>query len=385
MSVRVDLCVRACSVYTCVLMDACSHLNAFDSMRGCAMDAVLIRLSLCAVLPPGVRSTPAPAETKLNVLAIVLGLVGAAIGVGLFVAGYIYWKGKSSTSGKSGEFQTLTYLSRGADSASPSVMQSPAAAPSESVRNESSYGSPTTPHPAIPTPSATPAGGTLQMGSDSTPSVPASTLTLNMQRPPQTSDWMEATTPPGTPPGEPPEPYVSGELVFVENLNTTNQAAMATLGMMPRQRQAHRDAGVGLPQASGGPARDMRRSLEDADKGQSLLNVDLQDEAPMNMPLLYSSNQLPQVKTTQQESQLPEVKRTTEEREEPSSDVPAAGPYSRRDSQGGVSMMAPHPPVQFSKNLFESTQPSSQESAASWQESLHATARPKDADGAVEI
>ena len=45
------------------------------------------------------------------------------------------------------------------------------------------------------------------------------------RRTPQSSDWMEATTPPGTPPGEPPEHldyspddlYVRGELVFVES------------------------------------------------------------------------------------------------------------------------------------------------------------------------
>jgi hypothetical protein len=83
------------------------------------MDAGLIRLSLCAVLAPGVvvpRTTPAPEEVKSNVVPIVLGLVGAAMGIGLLVAGYLYWKSKSS---KSGEFET-TYLSGGADSASTS-------------------------------------------------------------------------------------------------------------------------------------------------------------------------------------------------------------------------------------------------------------------------
>ena len=178
-----------------------------------------------------------------------------------------------------------------------------------------------TPHTAISTSSATPAAGTLQMGSDNTPSVPAPALTLDTfqpsaQRPPQSSDWMEATTPPGTPPGEPPEhlddspadSYVRGELVFAENLNTTNQPGLATFTQLLPWQRAPRDAGVGLPQASGGPARDMRRNLEDADKGQMLypaLQVGpwASADAPMNMPVMSSSNQLHEVKMTQEESQ----------------------------------------------------------------------------------
>jgi hypothetical protein len=121
-----------------------------------------------------------------------------------------------------------TYLSGGADSASTSNMQWPAVAPSESRKGGfSAFRFPMTPHTAISTSSATPAAGTLQMGSDNTPSVPAPALTLDTfqpsaQRPPQSSDWMEPTTPPGTPPGEPPEylddspadAYVRGEFVY---------------------------------------------------------------------------------------------------------------------------------------------------------------------------
>ena len=381
----------------CVYVHAHGTSECIYSLRGCAMDAGLIRLSLCAVLAPGVvvpRTTPAPEEVKSNVVPIVLGLVGAAMGIGLLVAGYLYWKSKSS---KSGEFET-TYLSGGADSASTSNMQWPAVAPSESRKGGfSAFRSPMTPHTAISTSSATPAAGTLQMGSDNTPSVPAPALTLDTfqpsaQRPPQSSDWMEPTTPPGTPPGEPPEylddspadSYVRGELVFAENLNTTNQPGLATFTQLLPWQRAPRDAGVGLPQASGGPARDMRRNLEDADKGQMLypaLQVGpwASADAPMNMPVMSSSNQLHEVKMTQEESQndlsASDVDDLQLLPERPSSDLPAAVPWSSRDSTGVVSMMAGPPAQSFGGNLFSSMEPSLQESASD-------TA--KDA-GAVEI
>jgi len=203
---------------------------------------------------------------------------------------------------------------------------------------------------------------------------------------------MMQLTPPGTPPGEPPEhlddspadSYVRGELVFAENLNTTNQPGLATFTQLLPWQRAPRDAGVGLPQASGGPARDMRRNLEDADKGQMLypaLQVGpwASADAPMNMPVMSSSNQLHEVKMTQEESQndlsASDVDDLQLLPERPSSDLPAAVPWSSRDSTGVVSMMAGPPAQSFGGNLFSSMEPSLQESASD-------TA--KDA-GAVEI
>ena len=350
----------------------------------------LTRLSLFAVRAPGVvvpKTTPAPQEKKFNVLALILGLFGLAGFIALCVAGYLFWKSRRTRSGK----PETTFLSGGADSASTSNMQSPDAAMSESRRGRfSSAKSPMSPHTPIRTSSATPAAGTLQMGSDSTPSMPAPRLILDTQRPPQSSEWMEATTPPGTPPGEPPafmddsEPIVRGELVFVEPSQ-----------LMPWQQQASQDAGVGLLQASGGPARDMRRNLEDADKG---LYPALQDgtssasaDEPMNLPVMHSSNQQPEVKMPQEESQNnisgAIVKDLQFFPERPSSDVPAGVAYSRppatvstRDSGGGVSMMAPPPKPSFSGDLLFSTM-ASQESASAASE----TAKDAGGGGAIEI
>jgi len=342
------------------------------------------------VRAPGVvvpKTTPAPQEKKFNVLALILGLFGLAGFIALCVAGYLSWKSRRTRSGK----PETTFLSGGADSASTSNMQSPDAAMSESRRGRfSSAKSPMSPHTPIRTSSATPAAGTLQMGSDSTPSMPAPRLILDTQRPPQSSEWMEATTPPGTPPGEPPafmddsEPIVRGELVFVEPSQ-----------LMPWQQRASQDAGVGLLQASGGPARDMRRNLEDADKG---LYPALQDgtssasaDEPMNLPVMHSSNQQPEVKMPQEESQNnisgAIVKDLQFFPERPSSDVPAGVAYSRppatvstRDSGGGVSMMAPPPKPSFSGDLLFSTM-ASQESASAASE----TAKDAGGGGAIEI
>ena len=170
------------------------------------------------------------------------------------------------------------------------------------------------------------------------------------------------------------EPIVRGELVFVEPSQ-----------LMPWQQRASQDAGVGLLQASGGPARDMRRNLEDADKG---LYPALQDgtssasaDEPMNLPVMHSSNQQPEVISGAIVKDLQFFP------ERPSSDVPAGVAYSRppatvstRDSGGGVSMMAPPPKPSFSGDLLFSTM-ASQESASAASE----TAKDAGGGGAIEI
>jgi hypothetical protein len=204
----------------------------------------------------------------------------------------------------------------------------------------------------------------LLQGADPSPSEPAPRpLTLDTSQKPPTgnTDWMEATTPPGTPPGDPDDSheFVRGELVFADN-------AGEAFRQLPQAVSALHFGNL--------PARDMRRSLGDVDKWPGRESPSASGDAVM-----YSSNQLPQVNdnVTQEASQAPatrhddmaaavmdDLQHFTEERPSARGSIEATARSAYRDPTGHVVQPSNTtgqggPPAQsFSADLFSSSQPS---------------------------
>jgi len=307
-----------------------------------------------------ITTTPPPKKSNKG-LIIGLGVLGASIFLVSLAMAYVFWKRFSSKSTpKQSEFTLSDAM------VSPRMPTSPSPDATSSQSHEDrlrSTRSPQTPHNIIESPP-----NAAPFGSDSTPSEPAPRpLTLDTSQKPPTgnTDWMEATTPPGTPPGDPDDSheFVRGELVFADG------AGVDGAFRQPPQ------AVSALPQDYGNlPARDMRRSLGDVDKWPGRESPSASGDAVM-----YSSNQLPQVNdnVTQEASQAPatrhddmtaavmdDLQHFTEERPSARGSIEATARSAYRDPTGHVVQPSNTtgqggPPAQsFSADLFSSSQPS---------------------------
>jgi len=240
-------------------------------------------------------ATPAPKKkSSSNVLGIVVGLFVAALTIGLMVAGYIFYKkrgdSKQSTYHLSEPNQSLGNLQPRTTDEDQPTSPAPVALSSESLEKRFRKDSPLSPHTGVRSPLE---GTAFSGGLESSPSMPSRGLSLNTAPPPQISDWMLVTTPPGTPPGEPPcevqNEYVHAQLVFPTGVAPQKSVAEG-FGvfdqMFPWQQQQQEAAGgIYAHDASGNsfdarPAHEMRENLEPANESGRRTSTTRSPEGP---------------------------------------------------------------------------------------------------------
>jgi len=259
-----------------------------------------------AIEGPGIEVsviTPAPAkQSSGNILGIVMGLLGAAVAIGLMVAAYLFYKkrGEDRSKGKTGSPYPRWSLSAVQEQSTASgpplatasllhlderfVSRSPATPHDERFMSRS----PLSPHTGVSTPLVATSLSGVAESTPSAPSAPSGGLTLQTGPPPLSSDWMSATTPPGTPPGEPPDfdfdppnipcennadQYVRGELAFTKEQATAEQAKVAASFSQMLSWQQGAAGGIYPNPAvnrvfDAQPARDMRENLSTMDRGR---------------------------------------------------------------------------------------------------------------------